>query len=60
MLFSKLTEKALLISFNAHKEQLDKCGIPYVYHPYRIAEQMQDEYSTCLMRYTGGATHGKK
>lgn len=51
MLFSKLTEKALLISFNAHKEQLDKCGIPYVYHPYRIAEQMQDEYSTCLMRY---------
>ena len=60
MLFSKLTEKTPLISFKAHKEQVDKCGMPYVYPPYRIAEQMQDEYSACLMRCTGGATHGKK
>ncbi len=22
--------------------------MPYVYHPYRIAEQMEDEYSTCV------------
>ena len=22
--------------------------MPYVYHPYRVAEQMQDEYSTCV------------
>lgn len=60
MLLSKMTEKALLTSFNDHKEQVDKCGMPYVYPPYKIAEQMQDEYSTCLIRCTGGATHGKK
>ena len=44
MSFTDLTKKALIISFNAHKEQVDKSGMPYVYHPYRIAEQMEDEY----------------
>ncbi len=48
MCFTDLTKKALVISFNAHKEQVDKSGMPYVYHPYRIAEQMEDEYSTCV------------
>lgn len=48
MCFTDLTKKALVISFNAHKEQVDKSGMPYVYHPYRIAEQMNDEYSTCV------------
>ena len=47
MIFTELTKKALVISFNAHKEQRDKAGMPYVYHPYRVAEQMRDEYSTC-------------
>ena len=48
MCFTDLTKKALVISFNAHKEQVDKSGTPYVYHPYRVAEQMNDEYSTCV------------
>ena len=48
MCFTDLTKKALVISFNAHKEQVDKSGMPYVYHPYRIAEQMNDVYSTCV------------
>ena len=48
MCFTDLTKNALVISFNAHKEQVDKSGMPYVYHPYRIAEQMEDEYSTCV------------
>lgn len=48
MCFTELTKKALTISFNAHKEQVDKSGMPYVYHPYRVAEQMNDEYSTCV------------
>ena len=48
MCFTELTKKALAISFNAHKEQVDKSGMPYVYHPYRVAEQMDDEYSTCV------------
>lgn len=48
MLYTPLTKKALCISFNAHKNQLDKSGIPYVFHPFHLAEQMDDEYSTCV------------
>ena len=48
MIYTDLTKKALKISFNAHKSQLDKSGIPYVYHPFHLAEQMDDEYSTCV------------
>ena len=48
MLYTLLTKKALLISFNAHKDQKDKSGMPYVYHPYEVAIQMDDEYSTCV------------
>ena len=48
MIYTGLTKKALLISFDAHKNQLDKSGMPYVYHPFHLAEQMDDEYSTCV------------
>ena len=48
MIFTDLTKKALALSFNAHKEQTDKSGLPYVYHPYRVAEQMKDEVSVCV------------
>ena len=48
MLYTELTKKALKISFEAHKNQLDKSGMPYVFHPFHLAEQMDDEYSTCV------------
>ena len=48
MIYTPLTKKALAISFNAHKNQTDKSGAPYVYHPFHVAEQMDDEYSTCV------------
>ena len=48
MLYTELTKKALKISFEAHKNQLDKSGMPYVYHPFHLAEQMDDEFSTCV------------
>lgn len=48
MIYTDLTKKALKISFNVHKDQLDKSGMPYVYHPFHLAEQMDDEYSTCV------------
>lgn len=48
MIYTDLTKKALKISFNAHKDQVDKSGMPYVYHPFHLAEQMDDEYSTCV------------
>lgn len=48
MIYTKLTKKALKLSFEAHKEQIDKSGMPYVYHPFHLAEQMQDEYTTVV------------
>lgn len=48
MIYTSLTKKALKLSFAAHRNQLDKGGIPYIYHPYHLAEQMQDEYSVCV------------
>lgn len=48
MIYTALTKKALRISFNAHKNQIDKSGMPYVYHPFHLAEQMSDEYTTCV------------
>lgn len=48
MLYTKLTKKAMKIAFEAHKNQTDKTGIPYIYHPFYLAEQMDDEVSTCV------------
>lgn len=43
MLYTALTKKALKLCFEAHKEQTDKSGIPYVFHPFHLAEQMETE-----------------
>ena len=43
MIYTNLTKKALKISFNAHKNQVDKTGVPYVFHPFHLAEQMDDD-----------------
>lgn len=48
MIYTSLTKKALRICFNAHKEQLDKSEVPYVFHPFYLATQMDDENSTCV------------
>ena len=46
MLYTPLTKKALTLCFEAHKDQFDKTGLPYVLHPFHLAEQMTDEYTT--------------
>ena len=46
MIYTPLTNKALKLCFEAHKNQVDKTGLPYVFHPFHLAEQMKDEYST--------------
>ena len=46
MIYTKQTKKAMRLAFEAHQGQLDKCGIPYVYHPLHLAEQMPDEDCT--------------
>lgn len=48
MIYTEMTKKALKLCFEAHKEQSDKSGIPYVFHPFHLAEQMQDEESTIV------------
>ena len=46
MIYTDLTKKALKLCFEAHKEQKDKSGLPYVFHPFHLAEQMKDEKTT--------------
>ena len=48
MIYTDMTKKALKLSFEAHKEQVDKSDMPYVYHPFHIAEQMKDEDTTIV------------
>lgn len=43
MIYTEMTKKALRLSFDAHKDQVDKSGMPYVYHPFHLAEQMDSE-----------------
>ena len=46
MIYTPLTKKALTLCFEAHKNQTDKSGLPYVFHPFHLAEQITDEYAT--------------
>ena len=48
MIYTNMTKKALRICFKAHINQVDKTGVPYVFHPFHLAEQMDDEESVCL------------
>ena len=47
MIYTELTNKALRFAYHAHHGQLDYNGIPYIFHPLHLAEQMDDELSTC-------------
>ena len=46
MLYTENTKKALKLCFEAHREQVDKSGLPYVFHPLHLAEHMADETTT--------------
>lgn len=43
MINTPQTRKAMQIAFNAHKDQLDKSDVPYIFHPMYLAEQMDTE-----------------
>ena len=47
MIYTELTNKALKIAYAAHHGQVDYNGIPYIFHPIHLAEQMDDEISCC-------------
>ena len=48
MIYTEMTKRALALCFEAHKDQKDKSGLPYVFHPFHLAEQMEDEDTTIV------------
>ena len=48
MIYTEKTKQALKLCFDAHKDQVDKSGMPYVFHPFHVAEQMTDEETTIV------------
>lgn len=46
MIYTAMTKMAMKLCFETHKNQVDKTGLPYVFHPFHLAEQMDDEIST--------------
>lgn len=46
MIYTAMTKMAMKLCFETHKDQVDKTGLPYVFHPFHLAEQMDDEIST--------------
>lgn len=43
MQYTEQIRKAMNLCYRAHRDQLDKAGVPYVFHPIHLAEQMPDE-----------------
>ena len=48
MIYTENTKKAMIIAYNAHNGQEDKSGVPYIFHPIHLAEQMETE-EECLV-----------
>ena len=48
MIYTDKTKNAMKLCFEAHKDQVDKSGMPYVFHPFHVAEQMKDEVTTIV------------
>ena len=45
MIYTEMTITAMKIAYDAHSGQLDYNDVPYIFHPYHLAEQMDDEIS---------------
>ena len=48
MIYTEMTKKAWKVCYEAHEGQVDKSELPYVFHPFHLAEQMDDEESTVV------------
>lgn len=43
MIYTNSVKKALKLCYEVHQKQIDKAGIPYVFHPFYLAMQMDSE-----------------
>ena len=48
MIYTEMTVRAARIAEQAHRGQFDKGGMPYIFHPMHLAEQMTDEYTAAI------------
>ena len=46
MLYTEQTKKAMRLCYEAHQGVMDRGGVPYVFHPFHLAEQMTTEDET--------------
>lgn len=51
MLYTELTRKAMITAYKAHHGQTDRSGVPYIFHPFIVAEKTLlcggGEYAVC-------------
>ncbi len=48
MVYTDMTIQAMKTAYAAHEGQTDRSGVPYIFHPIHLAEQMEDEV-TCTV-----------
>ena len=51
MIYNSRVNWALKVAYGAHMNQTDRAGVPYIFHPYHLAEQMDtdDEIIVALL-----------
>lgn len=59
MIYTPMTIRAMQIAYEAHHGQVDKAGVPYIFHPLHLAEAMEDEICCCvaILHDTAEDTH---
>lgn len=48
MVYTELTKKAMKLAYEKHAGQTDRGGMPYIFHPIHLAEQMATEREVCV------------
>lgn len=48
MIYTENTKKAMKLAYEKHNGQFDRSGLPYIFHPFHLAKQMDDENSVIV------------
>lgn len=48
MIYTDKTKLAIKVMWESHKSKVDKSGMPYVFHPWHVAEGMTNETETVV------------